>query len=144
MGLTDKHLAWGDDIPSEEEKTYLRQIYLEKGNIGLRMELKEIQAQVRKGGRKMKVNVSMDVNEVHAFQILLQTLGVELPDDPPEFKIRDGEIVCDYDDRGELYLALYHLATKIFPNMDFRHDFDNPNVLMSSLYTTKEGEDEND
>ena len=48
----------------------------------------------------------------------------------------------DADDRGELYLALYHLATKIFPNTEFRHEFDNPNTLMSSLYIAKESEDE--
>ena len=36
MGLTDKHLAWGDDIPSEDEKTYYRQIdNLEKENARL-------------------------------------------------------------------------------------------------------------
>lgn len=90
----------------------------------------------------MKINVSMDLNEVYAFQILLSALNVTLPDDPPEFKIRDGEIVCDFDDRGELYLALYHLATKIFPNTEFRHDFDDPNVLMSSLYKAKYDEEE--
>lgn len=91
----------------------------------------------------MKVNVSMDLNEFDAFQILLKTLDVELREDP-EFVVRDGEIVVrDWDDRGELYLALYHLATKICPNTEFRHDFDNPNVLMSSLYKAKkESEDE--
>ena len=51
----------------------------------------------------------------------------------------------DADDRGELYLALYHLATKIFPNTEFRHDFEDPNTLMSSLYKEKyESEDEED
>ncbi len=92
----------------------------------------------------MKVNVSMNLDEAQAFQILLETLGVRLPEDTPEFEINDGEIVIpDYDDRGELYLALYHLATKIFPNTEFRHDFDDPNTLMSSLYAAKEeSEDE--
>ena len=88
----------------------------------------------------MKVNVSMDLDEAQAFQILLKTLDVKLPEDIPEFKVRDGEIVCDYDDRGELYLALYHLATKIFPNTEFRYEFDDPNILMSSLYIAKESE----
>ncbi len=88
----------------------------------------------------MKVNVSMDLNESQAFNILLKTLGVTLPEDLPEFKIRDGEIVCDYDERGELYLALYHLATKIFPNTEFRHEFDDPNTLMKDLYIAKESE----
>lgn len=89
----------------------------------------------------MKVNVSMDLNESQAFNILLKTLGVTLPEDLPEFKIRDGEIVCDYDERGELYLALYHLATKIFPNTEFRHEFYNPNTLMKDLYIAKESEE---
>lgn len=92
----------------------------------------------------MKVNVSMNLDEAQAFHILLETLGVKLQEDTPEFEIKDGEIVVsDYDDRGELYLALYHLATKIFPNTEFRHDFDDPNTLMSSLYAEKEeSEDE--
>lgn len=89
----------------------------------------------------MKVNVSMDLNEAQAFQILLNTLDVKLPEDQPEFKVRDGEIVCDYDERGELYLALYHLATKIFPNTEFRHEFNDPNTLMKDLYIAKESED---
>ncbi len=90
----------------------------------------------------MKINVYMDLNEFQAFQILLSTLDVTLPEDPPNFGVCDGEIICDCDDRGELYLALYHLATKIFPNTEFRHDFDDPNVLMSSLYKAKYDEKE--
>ena len=91
----------------------------------------------------MKMNVPMDLDETQAFQILLKTLDVKLPEDPPKFEVKDGEIICDWDDRGELYLALYHLSTKIFPNTEFRHDFDDPNVLMSSLYKAKyESEDE--
>ena len=89
----------------------------------------------------MKVNVSMDLTVSQAFQILLKTLDVELDENPPKFEVDDGEIVCDYDDRGELYLALYHLATKIFPNTEFRHLFDNPNTLMNALYIAKESED---
>ena len=92
----------------------------------------------------MKVNVPMDLDESHAFYILLQTLDVKLPTEP-EFEVKDGEIVVsEYDDRGELYLALYHLATKIFPNTEFRHDFDDPNVLMSSLYEAKYNEEEDE
>lgn len=92
----------------------------------------------------MKINVPMNLDEAQAFQILLGTLNVKLPEDTPEFEVKDGEIVIPgYDDRGELYLALYHLATKIFPNTEFRHDFDDPNTLMSSLYAAKEeSEDE--
>lgn len=90
----------------------------------------------------MKINVSMDLTAEQAFHILLKTLSVEMNDDPPKFEInKDGEIVCDCDDRGELYLALYHLATKIFPNTGFRHLFDNPNTLMKDLYIAKESED---
>lgn len=37
MGLTDGHLAWGDDIPTESEKEYRRQIdNLEKENARLK------------------------------------------------------------------------------------------------------------
>lgn len=90
----------------------------------------------------MKINISMDLTVEQAFQILLDILNVRLDDDPPKFEVEDGEIVCNYDDRGELYLALYHLATKIFPNTEFRHLFDDPNTLMSKLYMTKENEDE--
>lgn len=89
----------------------------------------------------MTVNVSMDLTVSQAFSILLQTLYVELDDEPPKFEVEDGEIVCDHDERGELYLALYHLATKIFPNTEFRHLFDNPNTLMNDLYIAKESED---
>lgn len=36
MGLTDGHLVWGDDIPTESEKVYYRQIAeLEKENARL-------------------------------------------------------------------------------------------------------------
>ena len=87
----------------------------------------------------MKINISMDLTETQAFIILLQILQVDLNDEPPKFEVNeDGEIVCDYDDRGELYLALYHLATKIFPNTEFRREFDNPNTLMSKLYKESE------
>lgn len=83
----------------------------------------------------MRVNMSMNLTEIQAFNILLQTLHVDLNDEPPRFEVdEDGEIVCDYDDRGELYLALYHLATKICPNTEFRYLFDDPNTLMSGLY----------
>ena len=80
----------------------------------------------------------MDLTVSQAFHILLQTLNVELDDDPPKFEVVNGEIVCSQDDRGELYLALYHLATKIFPNTEFRHLFDNPNTLMNKLYIATE------
>ena len=46
--------------------------------------------------------------------------------------------VYEYDDRGELYLALYHLATKIFPNTYFRSMFEDPNSFMSGLYIKKD------
>ena len=35
-------------------------------------------------------------------------------------------------------MALYHLATKICGNTEFRSIFDDPNVLMSKLYKKKE------
>lgn len=89
----------------------------------------------------MTIDVSMELTVEQAFEILLKTLHVDLDVDSPKFEIDDGEIVCDCDDRGELYLALYHLATKIFPNTDFRSLFDDPNTLMSKLYIAKESEE---
>lgn len=85
----------------------------------------------------MTINVSMELTVEQAFEILLKTLHVNLDDDSPKFEIEDGEIVCDCDDRGELYLALYHLATKMFPNTEFRSLFNDPNTLMSKLYIEK-------
>ena len=77
-----------------------------------------------------------DLDSIDAFNILLDTLKVELKEDVPSFKVNEfGDIVCDYDDRGELYLALYHLATKICPNTEFRNLFEDPNTIMASLYT---------
>ena len=88
-----------------------------------------------------KVNISYDLDEYQAFDLLLQTLHVTLKEDEdiPEFIVEDGEIkVKDYDDRGKLYLAIYHLATKIFPNTEFRSIFDDPNSFMSGLYIKKD------
>lgn len=78
-----------------------------------------------------------------AFRILCQTLKVKIVESPKfvgdEGKIllvnEDGKVI---DDRGELYLALYHLATKICPNTEFRHNFENPNKLMCELYEEKD------
>ena len=92
----------------------------------------------------MTIDVSIELTVEQAFEILLKTLHVNLDDDLPKFEIENGEIVCDCDDRGELYLALYHLATKIFLNTEFRSLFDDPNVLMSKLYIVKESEDKNE
>lgn len=78
-----------------------------------------------------------------AFKILCQTLGVKLVESP-KFVGDEGEILLVnedgkvIDDRGELYLALYHLATKICPNTEFRHNFENPNKLMCELYEEKD------
>ena len=82
-----------------------------------------------------RINIGYELDEGRAFDLLLQTLRVRLKEDVPEFIVENGEIkVKDYDDRGELYLALYHLATKIFPNTEFRGMFDDPNDYMSDLY----------
>ena len=84
----------------------------------------------------MIVNVPMEIDVASAFKVLCDVTMVKMDEDnPPKFSINEyGEIVCDIDDRGELYLAMYHLATKLFPNTGFRHIFDNPNALMSDLY----------
>ncbi len=89
----------------------------------------------------MKINVPMELSSFQAFKILLETLGVELRSNPPEFYIdNQGEIVCEDDDRGELYMALYHLSTKLIPNTEFRHIFEDPNKYMCQLYKLKEFE----
>lgn len=86
----------------------------------------------------MKIQVDFEIDVYKAFQILLKVLDVGIKEDA-EFIIEDGEIrVKDFDDRGELYLAIYHLATKIFPNTEFRGAFDDPNVLMANLYRMKD------
>jgi hypothetical protein len=91
----------------------------------------------------MTVNVSMNLTEIQAFNILLKTLGVELKENIPSFEVDEfGEIVCDHDERGELYLALYHLATKICPNTEFRNLFEDPNTIMTSLYTQQQEQKE--
>ena len=88
-----------------------------------------------------KITITMDVNEKKAFDILADALEVTIDEEVEKnaFVVEDGEIVVkDYDDRGELYLALYHLATKIFPNMECRNLFSNPNSLMARLYLEKD------
>ena len=84
----------------------------------------------------MIVNVPMEMDVGSAFKALCDITCVEIDENnPPKFSVdKYGDIVCDCDDRGELYLAMYHLATKLFPNTAFRREFDNPNVLMSGLY----------
>lgn len=88
-----------------------------------------------------KINVEMEIDEKKAFRMLLDALNVEIDEDIREdaFDVENGEIVVrNYDDRGELYLALYHLATKIFPNTYFRSIFSDPNSFMSGLYIKKD------
>ena len=94
-----------------------------------------------------KINIEMEIDEKKAFWLLLDALDVKLDEDIKEnaFDVEDGEIVVkDYDDRGELYLALYHLATKIFPNTEFRSMFDDPRKLMTKLYEERDKEDQID
>lgn len=74
----------------------------------------------------------------------VQCFFKDLPDNP-EFKVdkETGEIWMYangelWDNDGELYMAIYHLATKLFPNTEFRSLFDNPNVIMADLYKQKE------
>ena len=88
-----------------------------------------------------KINIEMEIDEKKAFWMLLDALGVKLNEEIGEdaFDVEDGEIVVkDCDDRGELYLALCHLATKIFPNTYFRSIFSDPNSFMSGLYIKKD------
>lgn len=81
-----------------------------------------------------KVRVDFEISLYQAFEILLEKLHVSIYEDA-KFVVEDGEIkVKDFDDRGELYLAIYHLATKIFPNTEFRHLYEDPNTLMAKLY----------
>ena len=88
-----------------------------------------------------KIKIEREIDEKKAFWMLLDALDVKIDEDIREdaFDVEDGEIVVkNYDDRGELYLALYHLATKIFPNTYFRSIFDDPNKFMSGLYIKKD------
>lgn len=93
-----------------------------------------------------KIKLEIEVTPEKAFDILLQSLHVTLDEeiDISSFIVNeDAEIILkDFDDRGELYLALYHLATKIFPNTEFRGAFDDPNELMSKLYIEKAEKEE--
>ena len=84
----------------------------------------------------MIVNVPMEMDVGSAFKALCDITCVEIDENnPPKFSVdKYGDIVCDCDNRGELYLAMYHLATKLFPNIAFRNVFGNPNALMSDLY----------
>lgn len=57
MGLTDGHLAWGDDIPTESEKTFYRQIdNLKKENARF---LKDCKAY-----EKMIEDIKSEINEL--------------------------------------------------------------------------------
>lgn len=87
-----------------------------------------------------KVSIEFELTPYKAFELLLKTLHVTVDEeiDVNKFIVEDGEIkVKDFDDRGELYLALYHLATKLYPNTYFRRAFDDPNNLMAELYKKK-------
>lgn len=83
------------------------------------------------------VKLEFELDEYKAFDLLLEALHVNLDEEIKKdaFVVEDGEIlVKDCDDRGELYLALYHLATKIYPNTEFRSIFADPNDFMAELY----------
>ena len=87
-----------------------------------------------------KVSIEFELTPHKAFELLLKTLDVTVCEkiDVSKFIVEDGEIIVkDFDDRGELYLALYHLATKLYPNVEFRNVFDDPNDLMAELYKKK-------
>ena len=87
-----------------------------------------------------KVSIEFELTPDKAFELLLKTLHVTVDEeiDISKFIVEDGEIkVKDFDDRGELYLAIYHLATKLYPNTEFRGAFDDPNDLMAELYKKK-------
>lgn len=91
-----------------------------------------------------RVRIEFEITPERAFEILLKTLHVSIKEDA-EFVVEDGEIkVKDFDDRGELYLAIYHLATKMFPNTEFRHLYDDPNVLMAELYREVENDNKSE
>ena len=87
-----------------------------------------------------KVSIEFELTPDKAFELLLKTLHVTIDEeiDINKFIVEDGEIIVkDFDDRGELYLALYHLATKLYPNTEFRRAFDDPNNLIAELYKKK-------
>jgi len=87
-----------------------------------------------------KVSIEFELTPYKAFELLLKTLHVSIDEEIKRdaFIVEDGEIkVKDFDDRGELYMAIYHLATKLYPNTEFRGMFDNPNAFMAELYKKK-------
>lgn len=87
-----------------------------------------------------KVSIEFELTPYKAFELLLKTLHATVDEeiDVNKFIVEDGAIVVkDVDDRGELYLALYHLATKLYHNVEFRRAFDDPNNLMAELYKKK-------
>ena len=87
-----------------------------------------------------KVSIEFELTPYKAFELLLKTLHVSIDEEIKRdaFIVEDGEIkVKDFDDRGELYMAIYHLATKLYPNVEFRSAFDDPNDLMAELYKKK-------
>ena len=96
----------------------------------------------------MKVNVTIDIDSSSAFELLCKELHADIILDDDNFIDKysfnideyneivvvhknSGEI---YDDRGELFLALLHLSTKLFPNTEIRSEMEDPGKLMSKLY----------
>lgn len=92
----------------------------------------------------MTVNIDFEINTPQAFKVLCDTLSIALVEEPKFICNAHNELVVVndkgelIDDRGELYLAVYHLATKVFMNTEFRAELDDPRKLMCKLYEQKE------
>ena len=82
-----------------------------------------------------KMNCSIDIDSSEAFRILCKTLNMDffldedtkfLIEKSPEYESRIYTLKNgnkeEYDDRGDLFIALRNVAVNIFPNIAFRND----------------------
>ena len=76
----------------------------------------------------VKINYTFDIDEVAAFQMLCKALYMQcVLDEDTDYCYRNGKIYAtidgyeqEYDDRGDLFVALRNVAVNIMPNLSFR------------------------
>ena len=79
----------------------------------------------------IKSIVNLDIEYDEAFKVLCKTLHMEYVLDEEDFFIKKDKygMNCvyrnyndnkEYDDRGDLFIALRNLAVQLFPNLSFR------------------------
>ena len=79
--------------------------------------------------------MQIDIEPEEAFRILCRSLGMEcVLDEDTKFFVRKNSYNentvyrtiygydSEYDDRGDLFIALRNVAVNMFPNLDFRSD----------------------